>query len=373
MPLPRSLIEGTTGFKQLSNDKLVFLGNHESGTSWILKYERKPTPPGGGFPDKELPTRQAQWRRSFAVIAELYSRVCPGQPAIAGDPASTAIPGFPEHKLLSEAQGLLLKELDSLRWDSALKPALNVYDDDQDPRRKTFLGFFIAMECVQDLYDFDWAKAKATLSATEFAAWQQARLATLTERKFRTLGKIAAVDILVGNRDRFLNLTSAAPINNAGNIFFSGKNQFAGDAVALDFFDPNSQWLDLYSPLSVAKTAEAQPYYSIDILGLTRASADFQHFGINVVKQIGDALGVNLFNGNFVAEFIDGFEDGIKALQVEILNWQSWNDKKWTVGGKKVTPYPPRQLWIRAKHLGWPLPKYDKANVPAVFNELFKK
>ena len=255
--------------------------------------------------------------QSFLVMAKLYA---------------TVTPNLPEQRLLLPQEIALIRP--------ALDAAQAAYFDTL-PSGPDGIFWFV-MEFIDQL---DTLKGLAGAPAPRMARIDR----LLDDNAWRALGRIAVVDFFVNNNDRF-DLGSKNPVRHPQNIMIGPKGP-----VGLDFFDPWSEYWDLYSKDVPKRERRAMQRggaeRDVGWMGffLTDPSErshggdrSWQAFAETVTLEIGDALGFSEDRKRIAAKsFLMGM-------------YRGWADLGKTIEQTAWTQYlckgeEPSQLRIRKK------------------------
>lgn len=354
MPLPDVLFEGQITWKWLakSTNRPVFGATRNDGATFVIKYESKNSSPGSPTYSSAA-VGQAEFRRSFLVMAHLHELVANYKHPYGGPAVQ-----FPEHSLLKEIGITRFKK--SLKSNKEASQFLNDYLT----TIKDWCPFFMAMELVTNLKELD------TRDVDDLDKWKRERRGLLGDLSFYCLGKIAAVDLFLGNTDRFVP-NSGHTINNMGNIFFSGVSGADAYSVGLDFFDPYSQWMNLYADRTVAEHEKKVSNANYPGGFFQASGTDTLQFAERVVTKVCDEVAAtpdDQTKALYASKFVEGYTDGKEAIQHAVSNEsEQWFGKRYVVGrGRFEDSYPAYQLWLRADYLGWLAPGELLKKVPAL-------
>ncbi len=160
----------------------------------------------------------------------------------------------------------------------------------------------------------------------------------------RSLGEIIAVDLFIGNFDRFDKRNQAWVINNPGNIFLTYSDSEGARFLGIDFFDPNSRFAYMFENISTCEQDMNEPWAARDTLRDSNGKARDK-----IAKDVGNALGgregFSLNNKHF-KELREGFGRGRKTLKKTI---QEDVKNRYYASGKMT----PKGIISRKTALGW--------------------
>ena len=180
-------------------------------------------------------------------------------------------------------------------------------------------GLWFVMDCVDGLYDFK-GLAQKLLPAHDPVARSIIQFIRHNPEQTEELGRILAIDAFLGNFDRAQFVKEGARFKvsplNLGNFFLVG-NGLNGHArfSGLDFYDPNSPYMDLRRE-DFVRQQEAAPWPGVM---LTQGRADLKPQLEPLLTALNDEFvkhGENrVFDAGHQDALVDGFRDGAKRLK----------------------------------------------------------
>lgn len=236
---------------------------------------------------------------------------------------------------------------------------------------------WLGMEFVPNLKDFELPrddevdpKALHDWKTKGKDRWRIERVNIVTRSPiaFHDLGVIAALDLFLGNFDRFAPLKMTFSISSRANIFATySTDATSRRMVGIDFFDHNSTLNNLYEDITtdqLSRLFPAEPSFPASFLtGASGADANddstpIYAFAANVVKGlygVTEASPTAADQSKHANNFILGFQHGLLQIKTCLVN-EKWLTAFVVSGTKLKGSFWPAQLKHRSEALGWSLP-----------------
>lgn len=237
---------------------------------------------------------------------------------------------------------------------------------------KSGMFVFYTMTFIEGLRTLESkaAKNKDKDGMRVFGAYKLGRKMHGDPKLLPALGKVVAVDLFCGNKDRF---DATGQIVNPGNIFFKRNEDKSYTPVGIDFFEAQGEFAKMTLALQPGQEADWAGMILMDSMRLD-AFASRAIMSLNSALQLameGNPMPFDgVLDGNDVRAFRAGLGAGADELRVYLLGLRrrgvapagitsrldalGWTQTAWAANG--VRPQP-RAGWTNAQPAGRVVPR----------------